>query len=1000
MSCECGCCSGVHAATPVPVHNRPGLSSIAHRPGDWSTYLASLQASLSSARFPELAGLTTRAADDASMALCDAWAVAAEVLSFYQDRIANEGYLRTAIERRSLIELGRLTGYTLRPGVSASVYLSYELDANAGRVAIPAGTRAQSVPGAGEKMQTFETVEPLEARAEWSRVAVRQSQPAWRFRDAADPLYGVLARGLTLAGTATQLKANDALLIDYGDGRPEPYRVAAVAPDDAAQTTHVRVALWDGAQAEDGGSDKVKAPPLRVQGLVEALRNKLHVQPRDATRVSRDQRTALRPGGEIYSRILSHQSPALRDMLIPALRSFDAAGETVAPIKVYALRAKAGVFGSAAPNLVLRWGTDGSAVLASAAATDFVGLTIGLAWAGLPGMTGREGDDPVALDWLPLDGLHESIKPGGTDADPSWVLVDPPAGAGDDGLQRGVFPLERNETVTMTIGGAISMKTSRLQTREPWCKLSAGTIGGTGAASLSILRETLVYAQSELLPLARDPITDPVRQIDDTREIELDGYYDALEPGMWVIAAGDRADIADPGLAVPAAERAMIAGVRHDVARVSWKRANDGGGESGDADREGSPLPGDTLHTFVELETPLAYSYRRPTFTLHGNVTRATHGETCRETLGGGDSSQAFQRFTLKSPPLTHVPAPTASGVASTLSVRVNRLLWRETADMPALPADARVYATSRDVDEATTVHFGDGVHGARLSSGADNVTSVYRTGLGSAGNVRAGQVSLPTDKPLGVKGVTNPIRASGGAEPDTILQARTNAPIAVTALDRLVSVQDYADFASGYAGIGKATATMLRDGSRAVVHLTVAGIDDEPIDETSELYLNLVASLRRYGDPHQPLRVQVREALSLAVQARIAMDPEYEWDDVQRRVRDALLERFGFAAAQLARPVILSRLLAAIEVVRGVAHVDALAVRALDEDALVAGIDPVAAESKNGSHAVSLDQAPRRQPWIAVAAASVIGTDQYAPAQIAYLPADVPDTLILELAP
>ena len=82
MSCDCGCCSGVHVATPAPVANRPGLSQIAHRPGDWGTYFASMQAKLSSARFPELAALKTRATDDPSIALCDAWAVAAEVLSF------------------------------------------------------------------------------------------------------------------------------------------------------------------------------------------------------------------------------------------------------------------------------------------------------------------------------------------------------------------------------------------------------------------------------------------------------------------------------------------------------------------------------------------------------------------------------------------------------------------------------------------------------------------------------------------------------------------------------------------------------------------------------------------------------------------------------------------------------------------------------------------------------------------------------------------------------
>jgi hypothetical protein len=39
-----------------------------------------------------LARLTTRATEDPTIALMDAWAMVLDVLSFYQERIANEGY--------------------------------------------------------------------------------------------------------------------------------------------------------------------------------------------------------------------------------------------------------------------------------------------------------------------------------------------------------------------------------------------------------------------------------------------------------------------------------------------------------------------------------------------------------------------------------------------------------------------------------------------------------------------------------------------------------------------------------------------------------------------------------------------------------------------------------------------------------------------------------------------------------------------------------------------
>lgn len=987
MSCECGCCSGVHVATPQAEQNRPGLSRIAHRPGRYATFAQSMLARLSGSDLPELAALRTRAPDDASIALCDAWAVAADVLAFYQDRIANEGYLRTSTERRSLIELGRLTGYALRPGVSASVYLAYDLDASAGSVTIPVGTRAQSVPAAGEKMQTFETAEALEARAAWSRIAARISEPAWRSRTDDDPDYGVLVKGLTFKGTATQLKPNDAVLVDYGDGgTPVPYRIVDLHVDGNAQTTQATLAAWNAPAALHGTGGKDTPPIPDAAGLVAQLEVPLSLQPRDATRVPRSVATTLLRGAEIYPRLLARRSPALRDMLVPALRSFSASGSSGGTIKVFALRAKTGLFGGSAPNRVVT-GLHGNTPV-------FQDLSLALAWADLPEIAqiaNEDGSNDVPLNHLPLDGSFEAVKPGSAGS-ASYALVDFTA-AGVKELSTSVVDVTANQTVSMSIGAAISARSSNLATQEAWLVVPRSALGSEPDASyVALLRRTQVYAQSEALELARDPLDAVVDGADAV--IELDGYYDSIKPGMWVIAAGDRADIDDPAIVVPAAERAMIAAVRHDVVRLPDALS----------DQTGAPLPGDTLHTFVSLATPLAYRYRRAGFTLYGNVVRATHGETRNEPLGGGDATRTFQRFTLKSPPLTYVAAPTPDGVASTLQVRVSGLLWRESADLAVAEPAARVYATSRDDAEATSLRFGDGIHGARLPTGPDNVAAVYRSGIGSAGNVNAAQIALATDKPLGVKGVLNPIRASGGADADTLEQARSNAPLAVTALGRLVSVQDYADFARSFAGIGKAAAILLHGAGKATVHVTVAGIDDEPIDETSDLFVNLVAALRRYGDPHLSLRVQVRDVLSLVLRARVAIGADYAWEEVQPRIRAALLARFGFAGSDLAQPVFDSAVLAAIESVRGVEHVSGLQTGVLDSAALIDGIDPVAPPGGGSGNGSGFEGAGiirllnERPPWIDVAAAHIDDDGAFVPAQIAYLP-DVADNLILEPA-
>lgn len=94
----CECCAGIRRSTPAPIRNRPGLPELRYRAGTYGQFLDSMLARLSDGSHPQTAALTTREPDDPSIALLDGWAVIADILTFYQERIANEGYLRTAVE--------------------------------------------------------------------------------------------------------------------------------------------------------------------------------------------------------------------------------------------------------------------------------------------------------------------------------------------------------------------------------------------------------------------------------------------------------------------------------------------------------------------------------------------------------------------------------------------------------------------------------------------------------------------------------------------------------------------------------------------------------------------------------------------------------------------------------------------------------------------------------------------------------------------------------------
>src|SRR5262249_37509635 len=137
--------------------------------------------------------------------------------------------------------------------------------------------------------------------------------------------------------------------------------------------------------------------------------------------------------------------------------------------------------------------------------------------------------------------------------------------------------------------------------------------------------------------LADLPIDREVRAGDTA--IELDGMVLGLTVGQPIALAGERFDL--PG--VDAAEVAFLADVIHADGRST-----------------------------LLLRDGLTYSYVRSRLKISANVVHATHGETVNEVLGNGDAAQPHQSFVLKKPPTTYLSAPTASGVESTLEVRVS----------------------------------------------------------------------------------------------------------------------------------------------------------------------------------------------------------------------------------------------------------------------------------------------------------------------------------------
>jgi hypothetical protein len=973
-SAACGCCEGVQVVTPQPTANRPGLSTLAYRVGTHATFLETMQARLSSQDYLQLAALKTRDLDDLTMALLDGWATVADVLTFYQERIANEGYLRTATERRSILALAQLVGYALRPGVSASVYLAYTLDDNSDPVEIPAGARVQSIPNPGELPQSFETSERLKARAAWNNLKPRITQP----QHISPRNDGIDKDTIYFDGTATNLKANDLLLFVFDRSTKVVRHVKTVETQFADNRTKVTLQEPPSSDVSDtratissggnGGENGDKLTPLTVlQALAKPLSRSPSLQPANSLRLSRSASEAFEVHRDTLPQLLTAFQPRIANM---AYRAW--ANATVTPsstVEVYALRVKAGVFGDTTREKTLRIDPETGQITRTGE------------WPIVENSGGNGGlishEQPSIVY---LDGDYDKVVPD------TWVVVNTGAVEDNDSLVH-VKPVAqvticKAKAVRAGMSRAkygITSKTTQITLSDPWIKidLSDSDIGSDDLqkqadAEFQIIRRTVVYTQSELLPLAQEPWqSDAKGNPSDIQgsQIQLDTLYDGLQSGRWVIISGERTDIPHT-TGVKASELVMLAGVTQGF---------------------NLKLPGDTVHTTLILANQgLKYTYKRDTVTIYGNVVKATHGETRNEVLGSGDAGKALASFTLKQPPLTYVSAPNPAGVDSTLHVRVNTVEWHETDTLAGLGPNDRYFITRTDDDAKTAIVFGNGEHGARLPTGVENITSVYRNGIGKNGNVKAEQVSLLATRPLGVKGVINPIRASGGANKESRDQARRNTPLAVMALDRLVSTDDYAAFARTFGGIGKASAARLSDGHRQLVHLTIAGADDIPIDTTSDLYHNLRRALRDYGDPYLFIDVAVRELLALIISAKVRVLPDYQWESVARDIRTALLDAFSFERRELGQSVFLSEVISLIQRVIGVAYVDVDVLDSLSETE-IADAELLKTKFVKPEDSIRTELArvnPQYNPEVSPL--------RILPAQLAYLMPDVPDTLIL----
>lgn len=854
--------------------NTPGKPSVTRRVGTASQFSATMAAALT--RQESLRSFTNRRSDDPAIALVDAWSAVLDVLTFYSERIANEGYLGTAGDPRSLTELANSVGYVPGRGRASAASLAFTLEDAKGSpspVPLPAGTRVASLPGPGEVPQTYETVTDVVARPEWNAMRARTRAPQQ------------LSIGDTAAyveGIRTDLAVGDGILV-VGSEREGAGASAYWAFRQLARVEPIP----DLAATRIGWADPLGSPsPQTGREGDERVPN------------ARDLRLfVLRRKAAVFGAA----APDHR------LVNESAGGGKPDPVATADASASAAI---AVPDTAKETGKYGETEIA-AASPDWPGFSVRV-----PGQPENTVD---------LDTTYPVAVPG------SWAVL---TRRGVTTCYQVLAATEESRT-DFTLNG----KVTRLTLKGPTVSHLFSTYVRQTSAWVGSELVPLATSPLPLPVQGIEvPLAGPVPTLEAGRTVVVRGPRPRVRVAEGVrslqlkvpsgpageLHPGDLLEVVGPVTANADGSATWVTGSGTVTAPAGALEPVPPGADAqvlSEAATIAGPTPDDPAIDTIRLAATLAGCYDRGAVRVLGNVAPATHGETKSQVLGSGNAALGYQRFELDQAPLTYVLAGSGGSVVSTLRVQVDGRLWREVPRLFGAGPGDEVFTTTMDDEDRVTVRFGDGRTGARLPTGTNNVTATYRVGTGIDGRVAAERLTLPMTRPLGLRSVTNPMPSGLAADREAPEELRANAPRTALTLERVVSLRDVEDFARAVPGIGKARARWLWDGRRRFVHLTVAGTGAQAID--TQAVEDLRAALLAAGDPRLPLQVQPAELVAVHVSVSVVVDPASDSVAVRDQVAASVGRALSPDARTLGQPLTGGDIIAASHAVGGVVAVN-----------------------------------------------------------------------------
>lgn len=331
----------------------------------------------------------------------------------------------------------------------------------------------------------------------------------------------------------------------------------------------------------------------------------------------------------------------------------------------------------------------------------------------------------------------------------------------------------------------------------------------------------------------------------------------------------------------------------------------------------------------LELDVPLDPS----TLIVHGNVVHAHHGFRVEEVLGNGDATAFNQRFQLRQGPLSWTA--TGASYIPDIHVIVSGNTWSHRTDLDEAGPDDLVFTVRLDHDGHAWVVFGDGIHGARVPTGLENVTAHFRIGSGTQGNVEQGHIRLLRQRPPMVRRVLNLVAASGGTEPETAEELRVRLPLTVRASRRIVSRTDLEDHIRTAPGVRHVLAQHVWGGDHRVLCLTVTTTNasaEHRLTRSDPLYLELRRRLDTLSESvEDTVEILGHRSVECSVEVDLLVDGTIDCSAAEQQGLETVLSLGDFEQRGLMHPLSRSEIMASLSQIDGVLNATVTMLRTVD---------------------------------------------------------------------